>query len=105
MAADKRDSAHKRGYGVRWRRARKAFLQQHPLCWLCREQGRVTAATAVDHIVPHRGDPALFWNRNNWRSLCKTHHDSIAQAKDHNGLMRGCDESGWPIDPNHHWNQ
>ncbi len=64
-----------RGYGGRWQRARKRHLLEHPLCVMCEDEGRVTAATIVDHIVPHRGSPDLFWNRDNWQSLCKPHHD------------------------------
>lgn len=44
--------AAKRGYGSRWQKASKAFLQSHPLCAECRKQGRYTKATVVDHIVP-----------------------------------------------------
>jgi 5-methylcytosine-specific restriction protein A len=29
----------------------------------------------VDHRTPHRGDRALFFNRNNLWLLCKPHHD------------------------------
>ena len=57
-----RPSAARRGYGPRWRRARAAFLAQHPLCAACRAQGRVVPATVVDHVVPHRGDQRLFWD-------------------------------------------
>ncbi|WP_435645121.1 HNH endonuclease [Butyricicoccus porcorum] len=39
------------------------------------KQGRYTRATVVDHIVPHRGDPKLFWDQTNWQSLCKQCHD------------------------------
>lgn len=46
--------AAKRGYGSRWQKASKAFLQSHPLCAECLKQGRYTKATVVDHIVPHR---------------------------------------------------
>jgi len=31
-----------------------------------------TPATQTDHVVPHRGDRALFWNVANWQSLCHT---------------------------------
>jgi 5-methylcytosine-specific restriction protein A len=24
----------------------------------------------VDHIRPHMGDPALFWDEGNWQALC-----------------------------------
>jgi 5-methylcytosine-specific restriction enzyme A len=36
----------------------------------CHLQGLVTLATQVDHVVPHRGDPRLFWDQHNWQSLC-----------------------------------
>lgn len=69
-AAGGRGTAHERGYGARWRKAREAYLAAHPLCAECQRQGRVTAARVVDHIVPHRGDPQLFWAESNWQSLC-----------------------------------
>ena len=70
-----RPSAARRGYGSRWRRARAGFLAQHPLCAACRAQGRVVQATVVDHVVPHRGDPKLFWDQSNWAPACKPCHD------------------------------
>lgn len=70
-----RGSAHERGYGSRWRKARAGYLRAHPLCRRCEADGRVTAATVVDHITPHRGDMALFWAPDNWQPLCKRHHD------------------------------
>jgi 5-methylcytosine-specific restriction protein A len=30
----------------------------------------------VDHVVPHRGDAVLFWNKRNWAALCKPCHDA-----------------------------
>ena len=70
-----RPSAARRGYGPRWRRARQAFLKRNPLCVACRAEGRVQTATVVDHVVPHRGDAILFWDRANWQSMCKRCHD------------------------------
>ena len=52
-------SARKRGYTWKWEKARALFLKQHPLCVMCSAEGRVTAATVVDHIIPHRQDAAL----------------------------------------------
>jgi 5-methylcytosine-specific restriction enzyme A len=71
-----RPSAARRGYGPRWRRARAVFLAQHPLCAACQAKGRVVPATIVDHVVPHRGDQKLFWDRNNWAPACKPCHDA-----------------------------
>ena len=67
--------AAKRGYGSLWQKASKTFLQTHPLCVECMKQGRYTKATVVDHIVPHRGDQKLFWDKSNWQSLCRHHHN------------------------------
>lgn len=37
----------------------------------CHEEGRTTAATQTDHVVPHKGDLGLFWDsQGNWQSLC-----------------------------------
>ena len=46
-----RPSAHRRGYTKRWQTASKSFLLHHPFCVRCRQQGRLTPATVVDHIV------------------------------------------------------
>lgn len=75
-------SSTARGYGYRWQKARERHLQQHPLCVMCEAEGRVEAATVVDHIVPHRGDERLFWDRTNWQSLCKPHHDGEKQRQE-----------------------
>jgi 5-methylcytosine-specific restriction protein A len=37
------------------------------------------AAVLVDHVVPHKGDRVLFWQRCNWQSSCQWHHDVIKQ--------------------------
>jgi 5-methylcytosine-specific restriction enzyme A len=71
-----RPSAARRGYGPRWRRARAAFLAQHPLCAACEARGHVVSATVVDHVVPHRGDQVLFWDKGNWAPACKDCHDA-----------------------------
>lgn len=65
-----RGSAHQRGYNSRWQRARAAYLAAHPLCVECAKHGRVTPARVVDHVRPHRGDQALFWDERNWQALC-----------------------------------
>ena len=70
-----RGGADARGYDSRWRKARKLFLERNPLCVECRKEGRLTPATVVDHIIPHRGDQKLFWDETNWQPLCKEHHD------------------------------
>ena len=87
----------------RWRRRSRAFLRAHPLCRFCEATSRVTLATLVDHIKPHRGDEALFWDEGNWQGLCTTCHNSVKQAQEKGGGVRGCDVHGVPLDPGHHW--
>ena len=81
-------SAGKRGYGSRWQRESKQFLQSHPLCVECVTLGRYTKATVVDHIVPHRGNQRLFWDQSNWQSLCKKCHDKKTLTEDINPVYK-----------------
>ena len=65
---------------------------------MCQAEGRHTPAQVTDHITPHKGDLALFWDRNNWQSLCKWHHDRHKQSIERGGVGRkaiGID--GWPL--------
>ena len=48
----------------------------------CYEEGHITMATVVDHIVPHRGDQKLFWDRGNWQPLCEHHHNVKTMTED-----------------------
>lgn len=79
---DIRETSHQRGYGSAWRQARLAFLQSHPLCVQCASTARVTAASVVDHITPHKGNMALFWDTANWQPLCKPCHSRKTAKKD-----------------------
>ena len=70
-----RGTAASRGYDAKWKRARDIFLRVNTLCVECEKEDRLVPATVVDHIIPHKGDYELFWDKNNWQSLCKRHHD------------------------------
>lgn len=66
-----------RGRAAVQRRSR--WLQVHPLCCMCEAEGRVTAATVPDHIVP-------LWkggadDETNLQSLCAEHHDAKTAAE------------------------
>lgn len=72
-----------RGYGYKWQQAREGWLRKHPLCVYCERDGRVTPASVIDHIEPHRGDMVLFWAADtNWQSLCKPCHDAKTALED-----------------------
>lgn len=100
---DKRTAAQ-RGYGYKWQQARAEYLREHPHCVMCladldlsdlvpadvivecaRRGVTEPLATVVNHVVAHRGDQSLFWDRKNWEALCKCHHDSDAQRRDKSG--------------------
>ena len=81
----RRGTASSRGYDSRWNKARLGFLRKHPLCAERERNGRVTAANEVDHIVPHLGDMAAFWVRENWQPLCKSCH-SAKTARENRGF-------------------
>lgn len=79
-------TSSQRGYDYKWQKARKRYLQDHPLCVYCERQGLTAASSVVDHKIPHRGDQNLFWSEANWQALCKTCHDSVKQAEEAAGL-------------------
>ena len=98
--ATNRDKLH----GRRYRKARKRFLSEHPLCVMCEKEGRVSQAVELDHIKKHNGDLGLFWDsENNWQGLCAHHHRSVKSRMERSGRVRGCGIDGTPIDPNHFW--
>ena len=86
-------------YNRRWSKERGRFLQDNPLCAYCMEQGKIKPANVVDHIVPHKGDMDLFWDKANWQPLCKRCHDSVKQREERTGSRIGCDVDGIPF----HW--
>lgn len=97
-------SQHAHIYNSRiWKGLRRDHLAKEPLCRYCSAHGDIVAANIVDHIKPHRGDEALAFDPDNLQSLCKTCHDTHADAKDRGKVMAGCDENGLPIDPSHAW--
>lgn len=87
-----RGSARERGYTTRWDKFAKRHLRDHPLCEYCLADGKVVAAEVVDHDLPHRGDPALFWD-NTFTSLCRRCHDVDKRRAEHR--LTGADLLAW----------
>lgn len=77
-----RASPNQRGYTYKWRQASKAYLTAHPWCAQCLREGRTTLATEVDHKQPHKGDLNLFWDMDNWQSLCHSCHSRKTAKED-----------------------
>lgn len=72
-----------RGWYVtdRWRRlSLEVRIEERFTCRLCGRVATGKGQSVCDHITPHRGDPTLFWSRDNLQCLCKTCHDSHKQS-------------------------
>ncbi len=60
---------------ARWKAMRLAQLEREPLCCDCRAEGKIVLATIADHDIPHKNDPAAFFDASRLKSRCKHHHD------------------------------
>lgn len=72
-----------------WRKARVAFLAEHRVCARCG-----ALATIVDHTIPYRGDPGIFWDRQHWQALCASCHGHKTAAHD-GGFGNRRRQGGW----------
>lgn len=74
----------------KWKELRWEVLTRDKFtCKRCDEAQVDTSLLVADHIIPHRGDASLFWNKKNLQTLCKSCHDSIKQAEELRELTRG----------------
>ena len=109
----RRGTRQEQGYTNEWLRAAADFRKRHPLCAMCLKRGKVRPCQCVDHIVPHEGDPVLFWDEDNWQSLCNRCHNgpkrrmeeaarrsrkSLAPAGAASGRGRGGDNCTRPVE-------
>lgn len=105
-------SLHYKGWykTPRWRKLRREiYLRDKFICQktgrLCTGRGNDPDAPIAHHIVAHKGDPELFWDRNNIETVCKEIHDSLIQREEKQGYQIGHSIDGRPVDPNHPWNR
>lgn len=101
--------AYRRWYKTaRWQARRAQQLRDEPLCRTCAKAGRTIPATVADHVTPHHGDEALFWE-GELQSLCDAKpwrcHSSRKQSEEKRGYSGEVDVDGWPIDPAHPTNR
>lgn len=88
-----------------WRELRRKHLLRYPYCNCPQHRGKRVRANIVDHIEPHHGNEALFWDQNNLQSLTKECHDGPKRRKEKSGLWPGSDANGEPADPEHPWHR
>jgi len=60
----------------KWKQASKQYLAANPWCSQCGQPAEVT-----DHIEPHRGDLAKFWDVTNWQALDAKCHNQKTQKE------------------------
>ncbi len=90
-----------RWYGLgRWKKRAHAQLAAQPLCAFCLRTNKITPATIVDHVVPHRGNEYAFWN-GEVQSLCAYHHNSHKKQDEFLGYSKDIGLDGWPVDKQH----
>jgi 5-methylcytosine-specific restriction protein A len=63
----------------------------------CRDAGRVTPASVVDHVVSIEESPRRAFDPSNLQSLCKSCHDGAKAGEEASGYARGCSADGTPL--------
>jgi len=76
----------KKLYGSwRWKKARSAFLKQHPDCVDCGAPAKI-----VDHTAGHSDHwEVLFWYQELWQPVCKPCHSKRTIHRDEGGFGFG----------------
>ncbi|WP_310619674.1 HNH endonuclease [Flexibacterium corallicola] len=108
--ADNRSAAakeYRRWYNTkRWHRLRQKALVRDG--YRCQKTGEILSgkkpepnSPIADHIIPHKGDPKLFWDLDNIQTVSKAYHDKQKQLQEKRGYSTDCDDEGWPVDPAH----
>ena len=57
-----------------WRQFSISFRRSNPICKYCNIHGKSKLCQQVDHIIPHNGDPDIFWMDDNYQALCASCH-------------------------------
>ena len=69
----------KHRYNGAWPAIRRSYIKAHPLCEVCRREGRYTEAREVHHIIP-LADGGTH-DANNLMALCKPCHSRITATE------------------------
>lgn len=80
-------SPYRKWYNTaRWQKLRwQVLVDAMFTCAMCGRMEAQSRNLVCDHITPHRGDEALFWDRSGLQCLCKSCHDSRKQAMERRG--------------------
>lgn len=75
-----RDPKRQRLYDRKWQKIRRAHLAKHPWCEECLKKGIYIPATQVHHVIPHKGDPIIFYS-SPLMALCLECHSRITASE------------------------
>jgi 5-methylcytosine-specific restriction enzyme A len=70
-----RDPETQKRYGSVWRKISKQYLGEHPVCELCRQEGRMIPATLVHHIKNIKEGGTH--DEENLMALCNSCHSHL----------------------------
>lgn len=84
--------------GSAWQKLRASVLQGEPLCRHCAARGLTVLATDVDHM-----NGADDNRLESLQPLCHECHSRKTARDQGKRVAYGCDASGHPADPSHHW--
>ena len=64
-----------------WASLRLKMLAAQPLCQRCKQYNIIEPGVDVDHVISHKGDTDLFYNRGNLQVLCRRCHSWKTQRE------------------------
>jgi 5-methylcytosine-specific restriction protein A len=89
-------SRQSRGYDAAWDRLRKRILRRDRyLCQPCAREGRVTAATEVDHLK-RKADGGTD-DPSNLEATCSPCHSAKTAAEKGHKIKPRIGADGWPL--------
>src|SRR5690606_23815511 len=66
----------------KWRKVRKAYIEQHPICELCGQYDIVSPGEIIDHIVSRKASKKLELEPVNLQTVCNPcHFQKTAQTR------------------------
>lgn len=71
-------------YEQRWKDLRRAHMRREKRCRKCGAAGVI-----CDHVRPHKGDEALFYDPANLQTLCRRCHGSKTAVDGSRDAVRG----------------
>jgi len=73
-----------------WRKFRAWYIKQHPLCEVCKRNGKLVSAYLVDHIVEIKdgGDKLSADNAQSLCCRCHAQKTAIARKKRLSGVVQ-----------------